>query len=314
MPEGRKVVWFFGAGASRGAGATTRVRGGGTVPIPTQADFWPVLLGFANRADRRLIESFLFRYFRGYLRTPPRMNPVARRKSLWQVNVEEVFTFLSERMTTATLSAQQKAYFGDQVWRALIRTVGSTFRRFSPNRDTRHYYRMFCRNLLRSRDSIISFNYDTVLEFSLSRRWHYPPFERHGIRLFKPHGSINWEMGGQNAIHRSDSVATPVIVAPTHLKFIGLQTVTSTSNIGMLNQSDTIAVIWKRMEEQMRSTKAFVFVGYSFPDADLYFSSVLRSVLTTSRTATRIILVNPDALRLTEKIRARFSVESHNIR
>jgi hypothetical protein len=105
-----------------------------------------------------------------------------------------------------------------------------------------------------------------------------------------------------------------VIVAPTHLKFIGLQTVPSTSNIGMLNQSDAIATIWMRMEEQMRSAKAFVFVGYSFPDADLYFSSVLRSALATSRTTTGIILVNPDALRLTEKIRARFSVESRNIR
>lgn len=95
---GRKIVYFLGAGASYGAGATASVQGGGIVPIPTQATFWDTFLRFcSSQRNRDLIESFLFRYFLGYARVPARTNAKKRRAMLRDVDVEEVFTFLSER-------------------------------------------------------------------------------------------------------------------------------------------------------------------------------------------------------------------------
>src|SRR5438034_11756648 len=94
----RRIVFFLGAGASFGAGAFTTVQHGGRIKIPTQETFWETFLRFCKSTDNRNdIESFLFRYFLGYGKAPGRSNSAARRKMLKGIDVEEVFTFLSER-------------------------------------------------------------------------------------------------------------------------------------------------------------------------------------------------------------------------
>lgn len=65
-----------------------------------------------------------------------------------------------------------------------------------------------------------------------------------GLRVLKPHGSVNWDQGG--------------------------------------------------------------FIGYSFPVADLYFSSVLRSVLASRNNPPKLVLVNPDAVAIGTRIQDRF--------
>jgi hypothetical protein len=63
------------------------------------------------------------------------------------------------------------------------------------------------------------------------------------------------------------------------------------------------------MESQMKQAKALVFIGYSFPVADLYFSSLLRSVLAERTKAPGIVLVNPDAVAISQRLRARFAID-----
>ena len=71
MADGRKILFFLGAGASVGAGAYATVQAGGRIQIPVQSDFWSVFLRFIKgRANRKIIESFLFRYFLGYNESP----------------------------------------------------------------------------------------------------------------------------------------------------------------------------------------------------------------------------------------------------
>jgi hypothetical protein len=312
----RKIVWIFGAGASRGAGAYSIIQNGGKVFIPTQADFWDTILRYANSKDRGVIEAFLFRYFKGYNKTPAKLRPNKRRKSFKEVDVEEVFTFLSERISTTTITPQLKTYFQDSIWPALIRSISSTFRKFGMNRATRAAYRDFENNHLKSHDVIISFNYDIVLEESLTRNsWSYYELTNttNRIPIYKPHGSINWESNSKNdSIIEKSLPAMPLIVAPTHLKFIGLKEMEDPPTSGYLNTNQAISRIWSAMEMQMKRAKALVFVGYSFPDADLYFSSVLRTVLTSTK-AIKIILVNPDSQRISERISRRFSIEKSEI-
>ena len=96
MAQKKKFVYFLGAGASFGAGAAATVQAGGKVPIPTQTNFWSTFLRFCKSSQRRKsIESFLFRYFLGYGRTPTRLNSPARRQLLASVDVEEVSPFLA---------------------------------------------------------------------------------------------------------------------------------------------------------------------------------------------------------------------------
>lgn len=308
---GRKILYFLGAGASVAAGAYATVQAGGRLPIPTQATFWDTFLRFCEgRNNRRTIESFLFRYFLGYNRVPSRTSPAERRAQLNVVDVEEVFTFLSERVRAPSTSAQLRAYARD-VWEALVTEVRPVFSRFPPNQQTRQMFRAFLRNHVRSYDAVVSFNYDTVFEQSLphNHAWAYEALEDATgcLRILKPHGSINWEAG--NPIERVREATRSVIVAPTHLKFVATAQPKETPELaGYLDQSPQIQEVWARMEEHMRDARILVFIGYSFPVGDLYFSSILRSVLALRDNAPGIVLVNPDAVALADRLQARFAI------
>jgi hypothetical protein len=130
-------VFFLGAGASYGAGAYASVQHGGHLRIPMQSTFWDTFLRFCRSTkNRRRIESFLFRYFKGYARVPARVQSSKRRAMFEDVNVEEVFTFLSERARAPSTSSQLRRE-AIKIWAALISELPRVFSRFEPNADTR---------------------------------------------------------------------------------------------------------------------------------------------------------------------------------
>jgi len=311
----RKIVFFLGAGASFGAGADTSVQRQARVRIPMQSTFWSTFLRFCRSAkNRRQIESFLFRYFKGYDRVPARMKPQKRRTMLSDVDVEEVFTFLSERARAPSTSTQLRTEV-NRIWEALISELPSVFDRFKPNNQTRAVYRKLKKNLVRARDTFVSFNYDTVFEKSLPKscRWHYEGIveESKSIRVLKPHGSINWE--DSDPIKITEHPKQALVVAPTHLKFVQNGSVKSKYTKGYLDHSLAISAVWTKMEREMREAKALVFIGYSFPAADLYFSSILRSVLADRAGAPAVTIVNPDAVAIRTRLSTRFSLKLTSI-
>ena len=303
----------LGAGASYAAGATATVQRGGKVAIPTQTTFWQTFLRFSADNDRKIIESFLFRYFMGYAKVPSRLKPATRHKLLAHIDVEEVFTFLSERVRAPGTSAQLRTA-ATQVWDALTGELGPVFSRFKPNSATRRMYRALHRNYIRSRDTIVSFNYDTVFEKSLPQNidWHYECIDNtvNALRILKPHGSANWASGDHIVIE--DIPDRAVVVAPTHLKFVQSGTSSSSDSdgsvVGYLDQSSQIKDIWAAMEREMRDAKALVFIGYSFPPGDLYFASVLRTVLALRDNVPTVVIVNPDAVAIESRILQRFAL------
>ena len=264
--------------------------------------------------NRSVIESFLFRYFLGYKRAPARMSPKDKLAKVAGIDAEEVFTFLSERARAPSTSPQLRAYV-NQVWDALMEEIGSVFSKFPANTATRKSYRTFTENHLKSRDAVVSFNYDLVFEKSLPKEfsWAYQGVQdtTNCFRIIKPHGSINWESGNPVRVVDAGAASRPVIVAPTHLKFVATTNNNSESQTyGYLDQSKQIQDVWADMEQQMRDAKALVFIGYSFPVADLYFSSILRSVLADREGAPDVVLVNPDAVALGRKLQSRFAIGS----
>jgi hypothetical protein len=136
----------------------------------------------------------------------------------------------------------------------------------------------------------------------------------------KPHGSVNWAApkAPEGEITVVSQPARSVIVAPTHLKFVHTANATNssdsasaskTTSSGYLDQSRQIQQVWAEMETEMRQSKALIFVGYSFPVSDLYFSSVLRSVVAIRDATPALVIVNPDAVAIRERLRARFPIE-----
>lgn len=311
MAEKKKFVYFIGAGASLGAGAFATVQAGGRVPIPTQTTFWSTFLRFCRSAQNRsLIESFLFRYFLGYGRAPTRLNASDRRQLLAPIDVEEVFTFLSERSRAPSTSPQLRTY-ATSVWDALLIEVGNVFSRFRANSRTRSVYRSLMANHFRSFDSVVSFNYDTVFEDSLrsDKKAYYVGLDvpTAVTPLLKPHGSVNWSQSDGSIMVR-EAPKRSVIVAPTHLKFVSTGSEESHSPGGYLDQSAEIQKIWADMERRMKEARALIFIGYSFPLADLYFSSVLRSVLADRDYNPDVVVVNPDAVAIADRLQRRFAL------
>jgi hypothetical protein len=310
---GRKIVYVLGAGASRGAGAVATVQAGGTIPIPLQGDFWEVFLRFARGTrNKHLIEHFLFRYFYGYSRVPSRATAQSRRAMLAGIDVEEVFTFLSERARAPSTTPQLREYVR-RVWSALVEEIGNVFARFDANAETRRTYRTLYDNQLRTRDAVVSFNYDAVFERSLPRRvaWSYEGLEEApgSLRILKPHGSVGWQQT-DDRLSNCGSLEQAVVVAPTHLKFVAAADGDQPELRGYLDQAPVLTRIWTEMERQMRSAKALVFIGYSFPVADLYFSSLLRSVLAERGQSPAVVVVNPDAVAISARLQNRFSIRN----
>jgi hypothetical protein len=224
------------------------------------------------------------------------------------VSVEEVFTFLSERVRAPSTTPQLKVHF-EQMWAALVAELPNVFNRFKPNKGTRATYRKLSKNFVKSRDTVVSFNYDTIFEYSLpsKRSWHYEGLvdKKKSIGVLKPHGSINWS--DSNPIEIKDTPARALVVAPTHLKFVpksGEGEAEDTA--GYLDHSPQVSEVWHLMEREMRQARALVFIGYSFPDADLYFSSILRSVLVDRDGAPGVVIVNPDAVAIAHRLKQRF--------
>ncbi len=267
----------------------------------------------------------MFRYFLNYRRAPGRASSKARRAQLKPIDVEEVFTFLSERNNAPGVSPQLRGRT-TKIWEALIEEIGEVFGRFRSNRRTRTIYRRFKKRHLRSRDTIVSFNYDVVFEESLpaNAKWYYEAIHKshkaQSMRILKPHGAINWEEinGTISAkVRRSKFPERPTVIAPTHLKFIGVGEPDVNGNrptVGYLNQSAQVPDVWSAMEREMRDAKAWVFIGYSFPSSDLYFASVLRSTLAVRDVDPFIVVVNPDSMAIRQRVQARFSVSEDRVR
>ncbi len=314
MAHGRKILYLIGAGASRAIGAHVSIQGGGRIGIPVQSEFWNVFLRLAgNTKARRRVESFLFRYFLGYHRAPARSSAEDRRRMLARIDVEEVFTFLSERSKAPSSSPQLKTY-ADRTWVDLVEHLSSVFARFAPDKFSRRLVRDFHTKHVRSRDAIVSFNYDTVFErsFPASVPWGYAGIEdcTGKLRILKPHGSINWQRTNGN-VRRVSSASRPVIVAPTHLKFVQAPEAGSAGEEvrGYLDDVAQVREIWESMEKEMKAAKILVFIGYSFPVADLYFSSVLRTALSSRESAPAVAIVNPDAMAIATRLQSRFRIE-----
>lgn len=311
----RKILFFLGAGASLGAGAYAVIQGGNMLPIPTQSSFWDVFLRFCeSKSNRKTVESFLFTYFLGYSKIPAKLSSAKRREILSGIDVEEVFTFLSERAQAPATTSSMRTY-AKKVWSALVEEIQNVFGHFGANTKTRNLYRLLLKNHIRSWDSVVSFNYDTIFEHSLPKRqdWHYSAVSSgsEGLRILKPHGSINWE--DCNPIKVVTHPERALVVAPTHLKFIQATATTISTASGYLDHAEGLKEVWANMEVEMKAAKVLVFIGYSFPVADLYFSSVLRSVLADRKGAPGLVIVNPDAVAIRNRLTSRFPLAKVNV-
>jgi NAD-dependent SIR2 family protein deacetylase len=178
------------------------------------------------------------------------------------------------------------------------------------------YYRDFARSLRQwgKRYSVLTFNYDLVLERALLREYGELDYKlgrirglkkfSKGVPLIKLHGSLNWSWcSGCEEVYvdekptaanyrreacprsRCDTLLEPLIVPPDANKNASL---------------DIISGLWRRAGSFLNQADRIVVVGYSLPDADTSAKELLmESVQRVSRFD--VINSHPDALFAIEK-------------
>ncbi len=175
-------------------------------------------------------------------------------------------------------------------------------------------------NRLRS-TVFVSTNYDILIDNSLSEElthgteldygvdfrnfdwpgdWTRPALDR-SVKLFKPHGSLNWlfcptcnelqltpnEKGVVTRLSISSfrdkvcgvcqSVYVPLIVPPTFYKDMS---------------NAFLSAIWNRADIALRKVSHIVFCGYSFPDADIHIKYLLKRAQTNRDSPLKVTVVN----------------------
>lgn len=164
---------------------------------------------------------------------------------------------------------------------------------------------------LHAEDSIISFNYDCIVDSALreraGRRWD-PDRQGYGfqvtdgatqwshssrgrapqssIRLLKMHGSANWniESGSVSLLpHPAEDTLANRIIPPTWFKNLQISPFTE---------------VWKRARLAVRSARIIVVVGYSVPPTDLFSRSLFKVEAGSKEKREKLdllVLVNPDS-------------------
>jgi hypothetical protein len=245
-----------------------------------------------------------------------------------QINIEEVFTFLDigSRMYPRG-TGYQKAF--DVGRSSLVSFITTLLWVKSDGFHCDHLKQLFTD--LKATDSIISFNWDTIVDFTLQQagrpiyRGYLDLMTKEPLRvrdyrnrpvLLKLHGSLNWlvcrnrecSLFGkpllavkgkklQRLIHMFKCPACgderePFIVPPTSQKFI--------------RRGTLLHKLWLIARNKLPMYKRMIFVGYSFPATDFYSEWLFRQIHFMDDQLPVIIIVNPAAMKKRSQVSQRY--------
>ena len=195
---------------------------------------------------------------------------------------------------------------------AYLASVFRALRSIAPDESLECKYHRSLARSLRAGDTVISFNYDCIMDAALrdcsgkswdassgygvdvgsgAEAWHDHSGRgrkaKWPVNLLKVHGSLNWVRADDTAVHlREDPYEdtereSNEVVPPVWNKRI--------------SEDPVLADIWKSARNSLRAGPVLVVIGYSVPDTDL-LSQVLLRVATSEggKNLTHLISVNPD--------------------
>lgn len=287
----RKTLVVLGAGASRGASFVTRRSG---ILPPLDLDFFQQVARLNNCSEAERLLAFVRDEY-----------PNELRLSMEQFFSEADYTNRFHTELNVDKGGRVKRYEKALSW---FHVTIAKILAASTAGECRYHDRLS--ELLAAGDSILSFNYDCIMDDSLKRkggvRWDpqrnsygvpargevnawktvskgHPPATP--IQLLKMHGSLNWENLGADITLRADarpSTAEGSIVPPSFFKRL---------------TEEPFATIWKQARVAIRTSRIVIVIGYSVPATDL-FSQSLFKVEAGSKGKREgldaLVLVNPD--------------------
>lgn len=309
-PGNRLVV--LGAGATRGASWKT----GGAEPSlclpPLNADFFTQLQRLGAKKHESLVTAVL-------------EDVVDIFGPNFRLTLEDYFSQLQSMLSLAAVVDRQNS----SLWKkseiaarrqrlvdavaAVLEESADTVKRGSPaSNGCVHHERVV--KALEKKDTIISFNYDCVVDHALKserpkswnaehgygfggkfsvvgcERWNGddPPSGHNGsINLLKLHGSLNWfpfapqdsEVRLRARTYNQHGRVKCEIIPPEQSKAIDVD--------------PRFRQLWGHSELAIRKCKVVALIGFSFTPTDLHVAALFRGALRDNADLQRILIVNP---------------------
>jgi len=246
-----------------------------------------------------------------------------------QLNIEDVFTFLDigEKMYPRRTHYQR----GFENCRREL----TSFVTFSLLHKSEGFH---CERLmeilfaLKPTDSVISFNWDTIADFTLQhsglplyqgyldlmtvKALRPQEFSSRGV-LLKLHGSLNWRVcsnpkcrlngrmwlavRGKDLLRQQEMYRCPRCGGDRCEPFI----VPPTSN-KLIRRGSLLHKLWLIARNKLADCQRIVFIGYSFPNTDFYSDWLFRQIRFLEGSRPEIIVVNPEMKKKGSEVQRRY--------
>lgn len=317
---GTRVI-VLGAGATRGA-TTSKHRG---VEPPLNADFFTQVQRITSSKHVPTVEQVM-------------RDVVELFGANFSITMEEYFTRLESLATMSSLApATDRALAPEKIRAKRDRLKSVLAAVLEESTDVSKKDSPVCEHhaavarALEPRDTIISFNYDCVMDHALRRtaegRWsarygyslpnpyrvvgseHWdadqaPVGSNSTINLLKLHGSINWQLPRaersedspirlKQRLYQQNGTPQFTIIPPEFVKNIG--------------DDRNFKALWRNAERAIRHAEVVALVGFSFTPTDLHVDSLFRIAQAGGNNKLRsLVIANPSQLDR-RRIRAVFS-------
>lgn len=167
-------------------------------------------------------------------------------------------------------------------------------------------------------DTVISFNYDCVVDHALrrtaSKKWsakygysfpkpsrvtgyekwdsdHPPQKAGESINLLKLHGSLNWQLSPAQPVTTDEIRLKQRLYQQNGTPRFSIIPPAFSKNI---TEDPTFSALWRNAERAIRHAEIITLVGFSFPPTDLHVDSLFRLARAGSKDSLRsLVIANP---------------------
>lgn len=305
------TVVVLGAGASRGAQYVET--GQPLCEPPLNADFFTQLQRINRASHQDSIKGVL-------------ADVLALHGPDFELTLEEYFTQLEAMLSIVENSTSLSSKYTDTVLEAMrtrllvalsavLEESADVAKKKSPARKTPCAYHAALVNALQPKDTVISFNYDCLIDHALrtsgARKWSArygygfpnparverfepwnapdaPKQQSKTINLLKLHGSLNWYPFPPK---RTD----PIRLREKPYKQAGdkLYEIIPPEYVKSVQARPVFPVLWSHAALALRRSKTLAFIGFSFTPTDLHVEALFRLSLAERRDLERVLIINP---------------------